>query len=483
MIKKTIQTILLVVPILIALILMGTKLVFLNEEVVDLHVPVWQIALILLVGLILISGLSYLLYKLYHWRKGLFYLALIILIIVPRLIWILCFPIEPTSDFYLYHVIASYRADQNSWSTLFQENILDYAPFFTHILYFSTVLSWVYSFTGNFVIAGQLFNALLTLLGAILLFKACKNVFQLPVAVMATIIFSLWPSYFMYSTLLGAEPLFMALLALSMYIWTKLEAKKPSLFLSIVLALALVCMNYIRPLAAVILIAFIICSLITKWEWRNFWRKYVPVVVIFLVFLLAGGLINKILYPFPTASNFTGYSMYIGANEQSTGQWSEKDMKYFWSLYHENPDKPSNVSKKMQEKAIDRLQQTTKEGRLLSFETKKMKIFSDEGYGYEWNVYNNAPTIFFHSNMILAISNVIAELMILLSGIGLLIAIFCRRMKQVFLFALMEVGFTLSALLVEVQGRYHIPLIFVYSILVAFTLYSIIEITTRRISL
>ncbi|MBC2305802.1 ArnT family glycosyltransferase [Listeria booriae] len=482
MIKKTVQIILLAVPILIALVLMGTKLVFLNEEVVKLHVPVWQIALILLITLFLIGGLGYVLFKLYNRRKSAFYITLGLLIIVPRLIWVLCFPIEPTSDFYLYHIIASYRADQNSWSTLFQQNILNYAPFFTHILYFSTVLSWVYSFTGNVVIAGQIFNILLTLIGAVLLFKACKNLFKLPVAVMATLIFVLWPSYLMYSTLIGSEPLFMALLALSMYLWTKLEARNPSMFLSIVLGLTLVLMNLIRPLAAVILIAFILCSLITKWEWRSFWRKYVPVVIVFGILVLAGGWINKIIYPFETAANFTGYSMYIGANEKTTGQWSQEDMTYFWSLYHANPDKLSNINKDMQQKAIDRLQKITKEDKLLPFETKKMKIYADENYGYEWNVYNNAPTIYHYSDILLAISNVVAALMILLGFIGLILAIIRGKMKQIYLFALMEVGFILSALLVEVQGRYHIPLIFIYSILAAYTLYSIIESTLKRIS-
>ncbi|MBC1234118.1 hypothetical protein [Listeria booriae] len=97
-------------------------------------------------------------------------------------------------------------------------------------------------------------------------------------------------------------------------------------------------------------------------------------------------------------------------------------------------------------------------------------------------MYNNAPTIYHYSDILLAVSNVVAALMILLGFIGLILAIIRGKMKQIYLFALMEVGFTLSALLVEVQGRYHIPLIFIYSILAAYTLYSIIEITTRRIS-
>ncbi|MBC1755437.1 hypothetical protein, partial [Listeria seeligeri] len=153
--------------------------------------------------------------KLYQWKKGYFYLALGALIIVPRIIWIIWIPTHAVSDFYYYHVIASYVADNNSWTTLYDQGILFYAPYFTHILNFSKVLSTVYHIFGNSYLVGQLFNSVLTLGGTFLLFKVVKNWFPLGVAVGSSLIFALWPAYFMYSTLLATEPLFMFLFVLA----------------------------------------------------------------------------------------------------------------------------------------------------------------------------------------------------------------------------------------------------------------------------
>ncbi|WP_171002395.1 hypothetical protein [Listeria newyorkensis] len=480
MVKKIIQTILLCIPIALAIGFISVKFFFMKKTLAETGIFWWQISVVVIITLVITIGFSFGLWHLYKWNRRYFYLALAVLVILPRLTWILCFKTEPTSDFYLYHLIASYRADGNDWSTLYKQNLLNYAPFFTHILYFSTVLSWVYSFTGNSAIAGQLFNIVLTFIGALFFFKACYQIFKLPIAVIATTIFNLWPSYLMYSTLIGTEPLFMCLFAISLYIWVRLNESKPGIFLSIFFALTLIAMNFISPLAAVILIACILTSLIVKWEWRSFWRKYLPVLALCMLLFVGATFVNKILYPFPTASNFTGYSLYVGSNEKTAGQWSKNDMAYFWSLYKKDTPDLEKINTAMAKKGEERLRNIIAEGHLAAFIGDKLKLYGDESYGYQWNVYNNAPQLYHYSTFLLMVSNIVASLMLLLTVAGFIIAIIRQKMKQVYIFALMEVGFTISGMLVEVQGRYHVPLLFVYSVLASFALWHLIEWIPKR---
>lgn len=85
----------------------------------------WSSSLLYSLYIILLLALGIGLAKLYKLKKSYFYLALVILAIVPRVVWIIAFPTHPTSDFYLYHLIASYRADENSWSILYDKDLLN----------------------------------------------------------------------------------------------------------------------------------------------------------------------------------------------------------------------------------------------------------------------------------------------------------------------------------------------------------------------
>lgn len=464
MLKKSLTGIALWIPALMMLFALVSTAILLPWQA-NGESSIWVItgiaAGIILVLIMSIWGFT----KLYQWKKGYFYLALGALIIVPRIIWSIWIPTHAVSDFYYYHVIASYVADNNSWTTLYDQGILFYAPYFTHILNFSKVLSTVYHIFGNSYLVGQLFNSVLTLGGTFLLFKVVKNWFPLGVAVGSSLIFALWPAYFMYSTLLATEPLFMFLFVLALFLYQQVEQHAPSFIWSLLLALTLIGLNMIRPLAVVILIAFVITSFLLRPKRKETLKRYTIVVLLFLVFLAGQSTINKLVYHIPTSNSTIGYNVFVGANEKSGGQWSEADSKTFWKLYNDNKTDASKADSALLQKGIERYQDMASNGKLTDHIITKMKNYSSESYGYDWNVYSDAPEIWYHSKIILAICNVFMYIVLGLNVLAVVLALCLRKIANIYLFTLLQVGFTLSALLVEVQGRYHVPLIIGYSVI------------------
>lgn len=440
----------------------------------------WSSSLLYSLYIILVLAMGIGLAKLYKLKKSYFYLALVILAIVPRVIWVIAFPSHPTSDFYLYHLIANYRSDNNSWAILYDKNILNYAPFFTHILSFSTVLSWFYHLFGKSVFSGQLFNILATLVGAIYFFKANILIFNRYIASIATLFFLFSPSYFMYSTLLVTEPLFMSLIAISIYLWVLLfKSSTSNWILSLGIGLAMTGANLIRPsgflISAVLVVSMFVCS---KNKLLSI-KKILPGMLIFMSFAMATPLINKIVYPFPTASTSAGYGLYVGANEKVGGEWSEEDKDYFWELYDTKPI--NEVNSIMMREAIKRWVKITQDGHLLQYLTIKFKKFSDDSYGYNWTIYNN-PKNFpldarskFHG-----FSYFVDSFLLIMSFSACLIALFLHKVKKIYLYIILELGYTMGSLLIEVQGRYHVPLLLVCTTLTGVSCFYLYQIIVNR---
>ncbi|MBC2159790.1 glycosyltransferase family 39 protein [Listeria booriae] len=483
MTKKITQQILQHIPIfLLAVFLIAICLLIPHQFKIAANSTSWAwIGIGIAILLAIILG-TWLLNKLYKLNKYYVLIAILLLTIVPRLIWIAWIPTEAVSDYYYYNVIASYVADHNSWSTLQDQGILYYAPYFTHILNFSNLLSVVYKIFGNAYLVGQLYNIVITGLTAILLYIVISKRLQRTVAIGATLIFMIWPAYFMYSTLLGTEPTFLLLFVASIYIYMKMEETGFNLFWILSMAAVLVLMNLIRPLAAVILIAFIITALLLQKKRWDTVKKFGLVFIIFLVFTLGQSTINKLVYQIPTANSIVGYNVFIGANEKTGGQWSKEDSDTFWKLYQNPKLTNSEVDKELLNKGIKRYQVMAKNGDLFKHMKNKLVHYSDEGYGYSWNIYSQAPIIWDYSKIILQVSNVFLYLMLVLNFGALILAVCLRKVPMIFLFALFQLGFILSGLLVEVQGRYHIALIIGSSILTAWFLNESWSLLKRKLS-
>ncbi|MBC1504582.1 ArnT family glycosyltransferase [Listeria booriae] len=480
MFKKSLTGIALWIPALIMIVFLVSTAILLQQPSDKSFSSIWMLltigAGILLILALCIWGFM----KLYQWKKVYFYVALAALILIPRIVWIVWIPTHAVSDFYYYHVIASYIADNNSWETLYDQGILSYAPYFTHILNFSNVLSSVYNIFGNSYLAAQLFNSVLMLAGTFLLFRVVKNWFPLGVAVTSSIIFALWPAYFMYSTLLATEPLFMFLFILALFLYQQVEQRAPSFFWSLLLVITLIALNMIRPLAVVLLIAFLITSFLLRPNRKETLKRYAFVVVLFLVFLAGQSTINKLVYHIPTSNGTVGYNVLVGSNEKSGGQWSKEDSDTFWKLYNANKTNTAKADSAMMQQGLDRYKKMAEDGKLGEHFVNKMKNFSNESYGYDWNIYSDAPFIWYHSGLILTICNVFMYILLGLNFLTVVLALYLRKIADIYLFVLLQVGFTLSTLLVEVQGRYHVPLIIGYSIIAAWGCWQAYRLFARK---
>ncbi|WP_239257360.1 glycosyltransferase family 39 protein [Listeria ilorinensis] len=417
--------------------------------------------------------------RMYFNRRRIFYISLFLCVTLSRILWIIGYPTTPQGDHVNFHVIASYLADNNSWAILRDAGVLGYATYFTHIMSFSGVLSKIYYIFGNHSLAGQMFNVLLVGLSAVIFFKAVSQRFSIEISISSTLIYAFIPSFFLYSTLVGGEPLFMFLFSICLYLGQKIQSLSFSFFLSAALAFCMVLANLIRPLGIILLLAFLIDSFINQ-NWSDFIKKMGTLVVVYVCLIMCQPLINHFIYKIPVASNTVGYSLYVGGDEKSEGRYSADDMEEFLFLLphsRENAIKQNkklftNINNQLFGLGIQRYEKMATNGKLLNHFGKKMEhlYFEDIDYGVRWAMLSHVGTastwnLEKNQTQVSDLSNGFLIVILILNFGTSLLAFRQKDNRKLAIFFLLQLGFTCTFMLVEVQARYQIPFLFSLSLL------------------
>ncbi|MFC6181593.1 hypothetical protein [Lactiplantibacillus daowaiensis] len=411
---------------------------------------------------------------------------------VIKLPLIALFRIHPTSDFWNYHALAAYSTQGLTWQTMFAHGSLGDYLIFPHALNIANAFSWEMAFFGQNYVVSQLGNVLLTSLDMLLLYFIGARWLNRQLGISMALIFYSLPAYWLYSTLLnGIEPLFITCILIAMYSLTNvvhpLATTTPwDQWFNLILAWGTtIVANLLRPIMAVWLIGLVLLSGWLALQSVKIWRRYWIRLGLFIVGVaLIMGFTSPIedwLYGVQLAPNRieTAYSVATGSNPQTGGMYEDQLMGQVTHTLRVAPSYQvayQRIAIEMQAATTQHLTQLKQTHAWLPFLNAKLQNLMTEDYGYNWVLYNlntnhQLTTTWYHLKSWIVLFSVGGLLSLIggalisvLIGLGLLATHTDYLNNYFFYSGLLLDGFVLSALLVEVQGRYHIiiylPLIF-----------------------
>ena len=153
----------------------------------------------------LLFGFAYLTAS-YIGNKSFVFLVLILLAIaLIKVGLVLTYQIGPTSDYWNYHYLAYARASGIPWT----KSLVGVNSSWPHVLNIAFLYSIPYSLIGTNFITSQILNIAITFFDALLIYKLSASLINRQAGIFSALIFSVIPSYFLYSILNGAEPMFL----------------------------------------------------------------------------------------------------------------------------------------------------------------------------------------------------------------------------------------------------------------------------------
>ncbi|RRK10829.1 hypothetical protein D1831_05200 [Lactiplantibacillus garii] len=407
----------------------------------------------------------------------------------PVVAWL---KIAPTSDFWNYHTLAAFNAQGLTWQRMLERGDLGSYVIFPHALNIANFFSFSTALAGDNFFISQFINISCTFLDMLLLYWLVARWLSRRMGVLASLIFYCIPAYWLYSTLLnGAEPLFLTCVLLTMFALTRVVVPLPTAttndqWLNLVLAwVATVVANMVRPVMTIWLIALVIFTLALGLQSTKVLRQHGKKILLYVgatVLVMAASTgIYSWLYGFQVApsSVTAGYSLAIGTSNQTKGMYDpqiasqvNRELKVTPNLTRAYP----RIAKTMQRDVQKNL--TALRGQEIPFINQKMRGLMGEDYGYNWVLYNlshaksqrkTAIRWYQLKGLITIVSYNYFQVMLVLAlgsvGLGLGVLFKKNYLNNYFFYsALLLDGFTISSLIMEVQGRYHVilylPIIF-----------------------
>ncbi|WP_125708104.1 glycosyltransferase family 39 protein [Companilactobacillus zhongbaensis] len=444
----------------------------------------------MITSFVLICGLIFsAIYLISIWLrdKPLFIFYLIILVIsLIKIVFVMFYAIHPTSDYFNYH----YFAFQHASGVLWTKNMVGTNLFFPHVLNIAMMFSIPYSLIGTNYATAQLFNVFLTFFDAAFIYILGKRFFNKQAGIIASLIFSLIPAYYLYSTLNGAEPFFLTVvLALMICFDTFMNRPQDSTTDQWVasfrnMSLLAIIAYMIRPTIGIWIIMGIIYLILVRYPYKLTTKfkltrsaYFLGITVLFMLFAGLSTTIYSHLYQLPIASGSinTRYSLATGTTERTGGSYNYK-------LYDQltkdikNGKSTKQINQTANEQMNNQFRQNVKTisngPGWLNLLSRKYANFADESYGYGWiyyNTYSKNRYLEQYSDLrypLISFSTIFFEFMLVLASLSmLLIFIFERKNSEplistnkIFYLSLMLNGFILGSMLFEVQGRYHVVL-------------------------
>lgn len=398
-------------------------------------------------------------------------LAVAAVCLVLNLLWVLIIRIEPFSDYDKYWQTALALANgseiEDAW----------YIAMYPHILGTASFLSFFVKLFGESVLMASIINVLLTTLSGLLIFYICLEIADTDTAFIASLLWALCPCKLMLNSLVFSEPLYTCLILLFLLMLMQLHrdisGDKKQWWMCIVegslLGFLLQCINIVRPIALILVIALFIWLLMLRGEelkMLSLWKSWAFVILpLLFIYSQTGNIwtshVAHMVGMEPAAVPI--YNVYVGFNEATQGQWSPEDMDLLFSYMSQPGVTPSMAQESLLPLLKERLSSGIDYVQLFS---SKLIAFmgNDELGGYTYRF--TRPEMFVKLGMV--IGNVFYYGVLLLALVGLCRMFRHKQRSSFLMLPLYVVGLTLAHMLVEVANRYHysiIPMIIIFAAL------------------
>lgn len=393
--------------------------------------------------------------------------------------------IQPSSDFWNYHTLAAFSAQGLTWKQLWQQGVIGNYVLFPHALNIANGFSLAAAFGGDNYFVSQLINIGCGLFDMLLIYWLVARWLSRQLGIAAALIFYCIPAYWLYGSLLnGGEPFFLTSVLLSMYALTRALVPLSTstrtdqhLFLGLAV-IATVVANMLRPIMAVWVIAVVMMAAFvysrSNWQrWQPQYRQLLLYSGVVLALFVTATNLDSWFYGIRIAPSRveTLYSLATGTDPNTYGTYSAHLQA---SVNHELRVAPSlNQAYPQITRHLETTLQTNLthiEPQLGSFANQKVQNFAREDYGYDWSLYNLSPhggalnhNWFHWAPIIVSLAVIYWQGMLLLALLSILMGLWLQWRHHylntyLMMAALLFDGFTLTALPLEVQGRYHVIL-------------------------
>ena len=430
----------------------------------SLKLPFYSgIAFILAAGLVIFIFLKVdILYKI---DSKVFLLALAILALIPRLVWIYFIRTQPFSDF-----LHLYNYGVNASNGDFKGFVNFYAVF-PFKMNFGLALAGLFSVFGTGLPVAKLFNVIMSVCLVFIVYSGGKILYGGKAARISGLLLALWPADIMFTSVIASEHLFLVLftgaVVLTLIFFDKYSFKNYGIangnLILLAIGLLTALAQLIRPMAMLLLPVFAVYVLLFK-QYRadslsSLGLKLKSVLLVFAAYFMAINLIN---IPVQKATGVdvtrsdSGFNLLVGTNDKANGMFNYEDFDII-EKYDYDIDRVHAEARKI---AFERI--TSNPMKLPGLFLRKIdKLWGNENYGHYWsttpvkastveNIVKSSPRVFY------GVSQAFYVLVMLM---GLCACFYNLREKRYDALIVLMIfgGIFLSYLLLEVQSRYHLP--------------------------
>jgi hypothetical protein len=257
---------------------------------------------------------------------------------IPKLLMIFIFKLNPVSDMYSYNALGGSAANQDSWSWMYHVGVLDLDSIFPHVLHIANLYDILFKVSMNSPKVVQVFNVACSALTAFLILSVVSYFFNRRAGMFAALVFFFLPTWYLYTTLIGAEPVWLLALFLSMHFVIRLLAyrslKDPQLWVSVALIIgSLYFAQCIRPLSMVFVIGYV-CFVWFRLKEENdkparssFWVPRIGILAVMIGFFALNQFqpkMDQFYFGVPIASAKVGeeYTLATGTNPKTGGVYN-----------------------------------------------------------------------------------------------------------------------------------------------------------------
>ncbi|SES81463.1 Dolichyl-phosphate-mannose-protein mannosyltransferase [Natronincola peptidivorans] len=382
----------------------------------------------------------------------------------PRYVWVRLINTVPIYDFARFHnyTIALIHGEYDAY--------LEIRNVFPHLSGYPLLLSYVYRIFGETVAVGQAFNIFCSIMTAIVIYLLGRQVFGEAAGQTAGVIFALYPTQIMYNTLLASEHIFLLLFLLALYLfirYTSVELKGWSLLKLLVVGIVMAVAHIVRPVSSLLfppMLAYLLFFQRVDRPAKDFLlEKGKKIALVFLGFILTVGMLNLIYIDtvkVPLGKTAGGFNLYVGTDPERDGMWNPTA----WEIIEEYDHDFDRVHSEAQRRAIERIKNDPI-GFIGLAERKFAIQWGTDDYGYYWSMLELYPETDFslwvreHSDSVKVVAQSYYMGIIILALLGALYGLKRREADALGLFAMIVLIFAAAHVLIEVQSRYHHPVV------------------------
>lgn len=371
----------------------------------------------------------------------------------------------PVADYKTFYETAQSLAESYHYTV----NPL-YIALFPHVFGYSEFLSIFLKVFGTETTVAVGLNVILSVISMMCLYKIGKSLGGFSMAVISSVLWSVFPSQSFWNSFILSEPLYTTELLLFWCLILKMEEthkdKKKPIVLAVAAGIVLVLFQMSRTVGVIVIVALLITlfmveiSSVTK-------KKALLVLLTIAVFVLGNRLADwHVESRIGTSTGgFSWYHVCVGMEESSGGKWNEQDWNRVLGnvnrFSQEGYEKPAAEAQKLEKiEAQHKIRNLSEPFQLMK--TKLKTLLGNDSSGIIIHLkYSEVSLKAETCEKIEFLTNSFYYMMVLLSILGGILFFREKKGNVAFIF-LYIIGLTMGHMLIEVQERYH------YSILAGF---------------